>query len=108
MIQLEVKRAEVQGAAPVGPVEMARGLVALSILGIPGGAPIVLCQDRELVRTLEGQAQLVAQLAQHGRCEIPGLEIILRSAATYQPDRTLYDCLAVKVDKGQMAPTSNK
>ena len=104
MIQLEVKRAEVQGAAaPAGPAELARGMVALSVLAIPGSPAIVLSQDRELVRALEGQAQLAAQLAQHGRCEIPGLEIILRSTATYQPDRTLYDCLAVKVDKGPMA-----
>jgi hypothetical protein len=100
MIQLEVKRAEVQmEAAPVSS-ELARNLVALSVLVVPGAAPIVLCQDKDLVRILEGQSQLASQLSQNGRAEHQGFEVILRSSSQYQPDRVLYDCLAFKLPAG--------
>ena len=99
MIQLEVKRAEAQlEAAPVS-ADQARNIVPLSILAIPGGSPVVLCQDRDLVRILDGQTQLVTQLVQTGRAEHQGIEVLLRASSNYQPDRVLYDCLAFKLSK---------
>jgi nitrogen PTS system EIIA component len=100
MIQLEVKRAEVQAGQSAGtaaPAEFARNLVALSILAIPGAAPIVLTQDRELVKHLEGATQVVTQLSQTGRAEHQGVELLLRASSAYQPDRVLYECVAFRV-----------
>lgn len=97
MIQLEVKRAQVQGGAQPGlPIEFARSMVTLSVLAVPGQKPVVLSQDAELVRALEANGQLVSQLSQNGRSESQGLEILLRCATTFQPDRTMYECLAVR------------
>lgn len=100
MIQLEVKRAEVQSGGGLAlTADVARNFSALSILAMPGANPIVLCQDRELVRALDGFGPLVLQLSQTGRAEHQGIEVVLRSAANYQPDRVLYDCLAIRVTK---------
>lgn len=97
MIQLEVKRAQVQSDAQPGlPVEVARSMATLSILSVPGLKPVVLSQDAELVRVLESNGQLVNQLSQAGRAESQGVEILLRCSSSFQPDRTLYECLAVK------------
>jgi nitrogen PTS system EIIA component len=107
MIQLEVKRAEVQTGFAGGPYELARSVVSLSVLAIPGGGPIVLCQDREFVRLLEGQPQLAAQLGQNGHAEHQGIEVILRSSTHFQPDRTIYDCIAFRLPKGAPGAAGN-
>ena len=96
MIQLEVKHAAAQVACVGLPAELARFIVPLSILTIPGSKPIVLCQDRDLVHALESQDQLASQLIQNGRAEHEGIQVLLRSSSNYQPDRVLYDCLAFR------------
>jgi hypothetical protein len=58
--------------------------------------PLVLCQDRDLVGMLETQDTLAARLAQSGRTEHQGIQILLRSSAIYQPDRVVYECLAYR------------
>ena len=79
------------------PAEVAHSLTALTIVVIPGGTkPIVLCQDGDLVTALESHDQLTTQLAQHGRAEHLGFHVMVRSHATYQPDRMVYDCLAFR------------
>jgi nitrogen PTS system EIIA component len=101
MIQLEVKHAAVQEAARIGlPSEIARSVFPLSILAIPGSKSIVLCQDRDLVQTLESQDQFaVSQLAEKGSAECNGIQVLLRSYANYQPNRILYDCLGFRLGK---------
>jgi PTS system nitrogen regulatory IIA component len=105
MIQLEVKHAEAQGSvvglgSGVGmPTELAGAIVPLSILGIPGSKPVVLCQDPELVTALEAAEQLISNLLQNGRAEHGGIQVLLRSSSNYQPDRVVFDCLAVRVNK---------
>ena len=100
MIQLEVKHA---AARELGlPLELARSIVPLSILAIPGSKPVILCQDREIVRALEAQEEMVSQLAQTGRAEYQGIQVLLRSSSNYQPDRVLYDCLAFRPTKNAL------
>jgi mannitol/fructose-specific phosphotransferase system IIA component (Ntr-type)/uncharacterized coiled-coil protein SlyX len=99
MIQLEVKHATAQDLAPGLSAELARHLIPVSILVVPGSRNVILCQDRELVQALEGQNQFVAQLAQHGQAEQAGIRLLLRSYSNYQPDRILYDCLALRPPK---------
>jgi nitrogen PTS system EIIA component len=96
MIQLNVKHAAAQQVGLEVPAEIARALIPLSILAIPGSKPIVLCQDRDVVAALEGKEQLVVQLGEKGSAEQNGLQVFLRSSSHYQPDRILYDCLAVR------------
>jgi len=94
MIQLEVK----QAAAAESPAgisgDLAQHFIPVSILAIPGRGPLVLSQDTELVQRLEGDPHLAERLAQTGRAEHLGTRLILRSTSSFQPDRTLYECLA--------------
>ena len=98
MIQLEVKHAAVQQVGFGVPGEIARALIPLSILAIPGSKPIVLCQDRDVVAALEVKEQLAARLAEKGSAEQNGIQVFLRSSSSYQPDRVLYDCLALRAN----------
>jgi len=100
MIQLEVKHAAAQEASFGLHPDLARTVIPLSILAIPGSKPIVLSQDQELVKALETEDQLVSHLVQNGRAEHGGVQVLLRSSSNYQPDRVVFDCLAVKVSKG--------
>jgi len=92
MIQLEVRHAAADAAAavPALPVDLARLVAPVSIVVIPGAKPIVL------VQALEAAPNLVPQLAEKGRAEHQGLQVLLRSFANYQPDRVVYDCFAFR------------
>lgn len=96
MIQLEVKHAAVVDASASIPVEIASLLVPLSIIAVPGQKPLVLSQDRNMVRDLDGIEHLATGLESHGQAEHRGIRVLLRSYTQYQPDRTVYDCLAFK------------
>jgi len=99
MIQLEAKHAAVQELVEELPAGLTHNLTPLSIVAIPGIKPIVLCQDSELVAALESHDQLAAALAQHGRVEQRGIHVMVRASSNYQPDRVVYECLALKTDK---------
>jgi len=98
MIQLEVRHAaaEEEAAAPPLTVDLARLAAPVSIVVVPGGKPIVLAQDAEIVKTLESAPNLVAQLADKGRAEYQGTVLLLRSLSNYLPDRVVYDCFALR------------
>jgi len=98
MIQLEAKQA-VSSLAQTLPSDVlsALDLVALSVVIMPGARPIVLTQERELAGHLEGAGDLAGPLAAGVPFDHAGFRIITRSVAGYQPDRLLYDCLAVKL-----------
>lgn len=103
MIQLEVKHAEIAGfGAGVLPSEIARLIVPLSIVAEAGSKFMVLSQDRELVQTLETSEKIIAELAATGRSDHQGIVVLLRATSTYQPDRVMYDCLAVR--NGRKSP----
>ena len=99
MIQLEEKHARIAEAGAAIPADLLRSVIPLSILCMPAGNPVVLSQDRELVEILERHAALRDDLAQQGRSEHQGIHILLRTTATFQPDRVLYECLAFRPEK---------
>ena len=101
MIQLEAKHAAVEEAVAEIPAELMHSLAPLTIIIAPGWKPLVLGQDREVVQTVEAQDQLATALSQHGRIEQRGIHVMVRSSATYQPDRIVYDCLAFRTNKEQ-------
>jgi hypothetical protein len=47
---------------------------------------------------LEQVADFGAQLARSNQVEHAGYRILSRNVTNYQPDRLLYDCLAVKLN----------
>ena len=100
MIQLEVKQAAVADRVPAVPLEIASRLVPVMIVVVPGHKPLVLGQERDLVRLIDGVEHVPADLEVHGRSEHAGVQILLRSVANYQPDRTVYDCLVLRAAGG--------
>jgi len=74
--------------------------VPVLIVSVPGHKPFVLGQDRELVERIDGQEHITAGLDLHGRAMHRGVQVLLRACSKYQPDRTVYECLAVRTPGG--------
>ncbi len=106
MIRLEAK----QAAAVSGPqVAVSADLLSslsfipLSVLLVPGSRPIILSQDQDIVSLLEGSVELGSSLTEKAPFSYKGYRILPRSVTSYQPNRFLYDCLAIKISNpGQM------
>ena len=100
IIRLEAKQAAVVPAPEVAvSAELLSSLsfVPLSILVIPGYKPIVLSQDQEIVSFLESALDLPTLLAEKTPFSYKGYRILPRSVTAYQPNRFLYDCLAIRI-----------
>lgn len=97
MIQLQVR----QAAAAIPAYDLANLVVEpLTIVTGPGIEHIVLAQDRHLVEYLDSAHGLVDGLATDGMFQDGGWRILKRGATTYQGDRVLYDCLAIRAAGG--------
>ena len=94
MVRIEARQAAIAAAVPASLPEI---IVPLSIITVPGRAPLVLAQNREVVIALEAVSSDLLQLGQQLQVEVAGYRIIVRQSATYQPDRVFYDCLAFKL-----------
>jgi mannitol/fructose-specific phosphotransferase system IIA component (Ntr-type) len=99
MIRLEAKQAAVSELASL-PLDWSKHITVLSVLIIPNAKPVILAQDKDLVVHLEQIADLGTQLAPCNQIDQAGYRILPRTVTNYQPDRLLYDCLAVKLDGG--------
>jgi mannitol/fructose-specific phosphotransferase system IIA component (Ntr-type) len=100
MIRLEAKQAAVISAPELGvPADLLSSLsfIPLSVLVIPGNRPIILSQDQEVVSLLESSAELGPSLAEKVPFSHKEYRILPRSVTAYQPNRFLYDCLAIKI-----------
>jgi mannitol/fructose-specific phosphotransferase system IIA component (Ntr-type) len=100
MIRLEAKQAAVISAPEVtvsADLLSSLSFVPLSVLVIPGSRPIILSQDQEVVSLLESSAELGPSLAEKAPFSYKGYSILPRSVTAYQPNRFLYDCLAIRI-----------
>ena len=100
MIRLEAKQAaasSVPEAAVSADLLSAFSFVPLSVLLIPGNKPIILSQDQEVVSFLESSAELGSSLTEKIPFNCKGYRILPRSVTAYQPNRFLYDCLAIRM-----------
>jgi PTS system nitrogen regulatory IIA component len=100
MIRLEAKQAAVISAPEVAistDLLSSLSFVPLSILVIPGSNPIILSQDQEAVSLFESSGDLGVSLAEKVPFSYMGYRILPRSVTAYQPNRFLYDCLAIKI-----------
>jgi mannitol/fructose-specific phosphotransferase system IIA component (Ntr-type) len=96
MIQLEAKQAAVAQALPAELWSSVQ-LVALSVVVVPGLRPVVLTQDRELAAQIETAGDLASRMTAQLPFDVAGYRILTRSAAAYQPDRFLYECIAIRL-----------
>ena len=102
MVRLEAKQAAVAGGA-AWPAQ----IVPCTLLARPGQPPIILALDREVVAQLEAATvDLPTLLAKQSQADCAGYRILLRHAVAYQPDRTLYECLAFKLTNSTTAPAA--
>jgi mannitol/fructose-specific phosphotransferase system IIA component (Ntr-type) len=98
MIQLEAKQA-VSALAETLPADVlaALNLIPLSVVIVPGSRPVILAQDRELIGKVETGLDVAVPLAARVPFDVSGYRIITRSVSSFQPDRLVYDCIAVKL-----------
>ena len=101
MIQLEAKQAVAATQVPAADLLASVQIVPLSVVAAPGIRPVVLCQDGELAAGVEASSDLASRLAAKAPFDRAGYRIFIRSVAAYQPDRFLYDCLAMRLAGGQ-------
>lgn len=100
MIRLEAKQAAVISAPEIAisaDLLSSLSFIPLSVLLIPGSKPIILSQDQEVVSLLERSAELGSSLAEKTPFSYEGYRILPRSVTAYQPNRFLYDCLAIRI-----------
>jgi mannitol/fructose-specific phosphotransferase system IIA component (Ntr-type) len=98
MIRLEARQAAAVSELPALPLDWSKDITALSVLIIPNTKPVILAQDKDLVAHLEQVPDFGAQLARSNQIDQAGYRILSRTVTSYQPDRLLYDCLAVKLN----------
>ena len=100
MIRLEAKQAAAISAPEMPiPADLLSSLsfIPLSVLLIPGSKPIILAQDQEVVSLLESSPEVGSSLAEKMPFNYKGYRILPRSVTAYQPNRFLYDCLAIRI-----------
>ena len=100
MIRLEARQAAMP-PAPAGAPLLANAIILpLSVVVMPGVKSIVLTRERALVLALDTVPDLAATLSRQGQVDAGGFRVLVRSHTTFAAERTLYDCLAIKVDSG--------
>jgi mannitol/fructose-specific phosphotransferase system IIA component (Ntr-type) len=110
MIRLEAKQAAVISAPEVAvsaDLLSSLSFIPLSVLVIPGSKPIILSQDQEVVSLLESSGELGASLAEKAPFSYKGYRILPRSVTSYQPNRFLYDCLAIRISNPNQRQSGN-
>lgn len=68
----------------------------LTVVAVPGQKPIVLAQNLNLVESLDSVTELIEHISSRGTYQNGGWRVLKRGAVTYQGDRVVYDCLAIR------------
>jgi mannitol/fructose-specific phosphotransferase system IIA component (Ntr-type) len=98
MIQLQARPSVVEAPA----YNLANLIVEpVTIITSTGIKPVVLAQDRQLVDVLDSSAGLAEGIAAQGMFQQGGWRIVKRREATFQADRVLFDCLAIRAADGK-------
>ncbi|MFA5161431.1 MAG: PTS sugar transporter subunit IIA [Elusimicrobiales bacterium] len=94
IIKLEARQAAAETASAP---QLLRQIIPLYIVRVAGGKNIILSQQRELTALLES-ADLAGLMGDNGKTEFEagGYRVVIRAKTQYQPDRAMYDCLALK------------
>ncbi len=93
MIQLQARPSVVEAPA----YDLANLTVeSVTIITGAGIRPVVLAHDRQLVDSLDASTGLVESIASQGMFQQGEWRIVKRREASFQADRVLFDCLAIK------------
>lgn len=93
MIQLQTRPSVVETPA----YNLANLVVEpVTIITSTGMKPVVLAHDRQLVDFLDGSTGLAEGITAHGMFQQGEWRIVKRREASFQADRVLFDCLAIK------------
>ncbi len=93
MIQLQARAT----VAAIPAYDLANLIVEpVTLITGPGLKHIVLAQDRHLVEYLDSASGLIEKIGAEGFFQNGGWRILKRGETTFQGDRVLYDCLAIK------------
>lgn len=93
MIQLQARPSVVETPA----YDLANLVVEpVTIITSTGMKPVVLAHDRQLVDFLDGSTGLAEGIAAHGMFQHGEWRIVKRREASFQADRVLFDCLAIR------------
>lgn len=94
MIQLEVKQ-----SLPTLDVQSIANLLIEPVTIITGSnfKPITLSQNKELNDLLDNYSNLFEALNNNGSFDYSGWRILKRNSSIYQSDRSMYDCIAIKL-----------
>lgn len=94
MIQLEARSSQ-----PEQQIDQLSNVIIepVTIVASNNQKPIVLSQNKELVDILDNENQLIESFSTKGFFESNGWRIIKRSSEDYQANRSLFDCIAVKI-----------
>ncbi len=104
MIRLEARQAAAP-AAQTAPLLANAVILPLSVLAVPGVKSIVLALDRTLAAALDNVPDLAGTLSRQGQVDAGGFRVLVRGHTSFAADRTLYECLAIKVDSSAKAVT---
>ena len=94
MIRLEAKTA-VAEAGPISPAALGQILPVMVVAA--ADKILALCQSAELAAVVEKDTELPAMLKQRVTFDRQGFRFIFQSASTYEPERCVYDYLALKL-----------
>ena len=94
MIQLETRNKQVEQK-----IEQLSNVIIepVTIVATLNQKPIVLTQNNDLVEMLENSNQLIDSINSKGFYEQNGWRIVKRNSSDYQANRSLYECIAVKI-----------
>ncbi len=73
----------------------------VTIITSVGIKPIVLAHDRQLVDLLDSSTGLAERITTQGKFQNGGWRIVKRREASFQADRALFECLAIKAADGK-------
>lgn len=100
MIQLQTRPSVVEAPA----YDLANLIVEpVTIITGAGMTPVVLAHDRQLVDFLDSSTGLADGIASQGIFQQGEWRIVKRRESSFQADRALFDCLAIKAAEGKNA-----
>jgi len=93
MIKLEVKQSQSEDVKNI-ILKGIENIIPFYLVSYDNSKAIALAQDLDLVHSIESSN--ISNISENQDFEVPGYKIFIRSKTLYKPNRTIYDCIAVK------------
>jgi nitrogen PTS system EIIA component len=98
MIRLEARHAEARAEAGAHALRVPLDVIPLSVVLVPGRAPLVLAPHRDTVARLEAAGEALGALARQSQVDCAGYRLLSYAVTAYPPDRAVYQCVAIRPD----------